>query len=161
LEDEEVLQFITRRFDEAGLAPDKICFEVSETAAISNLSTAIRFFTTLSQLGCKFALDDFGSGYSSFTYLKNLPVDFLKIDGAFVKGIANDAVDLAMVKSIIDIGRAMKKRTIAECVDNDQVLEQLVGLGVDYVQGFTIAQPRPMKKTLANIYEPRQPTTGR
>ena len=160
LGDAEFLRFITRRFEETGLAPDKVCFEVTETAAISNLGTAIHFFATLQELGCKFALDDFGSGYSSFSYLKNLPVDFLKIDGSFVAGIIDDSVDLAMVKSINDIGRVMKKRTIAESVENDQILEEMVGLGVDYVQGFAIARPRPMEEMLANVYEFRQPTAG-
>lgn len=123
----------------------KICFEITETAAITNLSNATRFIKTLKARGCQFALDDFGSGLSSFAYLKNLPVDFLKIDGLFVKDIANDPLDLALVKSINDIGHVMGKKTIAEFVENKAVLEKLQDIGVDYGQGFSIGRPRPIE----------------
>jgi EAL domain-containing protein (putative c-di-GMP-specific phosphodiesterase class I) len=98
---------------------------------------------TLKRLGCRFALDDFGSGLSSFAYLKNLPVDFLKIDGVFVKDIADDPIDFTMVKSIHELGRVMGKQTIAECVENSAVLEKLKEIGVDYAQGYHIGRPRP------------------
>ena len=97
---------------------------------------------------CRFALDDFGSGMSSFGYLRNLPVDYLKIDGAFVKGIANDEIDFAMVKSINEIGHVMKKKTIAEFVENDDILEKLRVIGVDYAQGYGIAAPKPIAELL-------------
>ncbi len=146
LGNEEFLTFITRAFQERRVQPQKICFEVTETAAIANLSSAIRFLTVLKDLGCRFALDDFGSGMSSFAYLKNLPVDFLKIDGLFVKDIVDDPVDLAMVKSIHDIGRAMGKLTIAEYVENEAILEKLREIGIDYAQGFDIGRPQPIGK---------------
>ena len=102
---------------------------------------------TLKKLGCRFALDDFGSGLSSFAYLKNLPVDFLKIDGVFVKGIVDDPIDLAMVKSINEIGQAMGKKTIAEHVENEAILEKLKlpEIGVDYAQGYGIGRPQPIE----------------
>lgn len=146
LGDEEFLQFIIDQFKRTAVEPGKICFEVTETAAIARLSTATRFISELRRLGCRFALDDFGSGLSSFAYLKNLPVDFLKIDGAFVKDIVDDPIDLAMVKSISEIGRVMGKRTIAEFVENDRILEKLRELGVDYAQGYGIGRTRPIEE---------------
>ncbi len=145
LGDEEFLTFITRAFQERRILPQKVCFEVTETAAIANLSSAIRFLKVLKDLGCRIALDDFGSGISSFAYLKNLPVDFLKIDGMFVKDIVDDPVDLAMVKSIHDIGRAMGKLTIAEYVENHAILGKLREIGIDYAQGFDIGRPQPIE----------------
>ena len=147
LGDEEFLEFIIRQFDETNIPPAKICFEVTETAAIANLVNATRFMQALKKLGCRFALDDFGSGLSSFAYLKNLPVDFLKIDGTFVKNIVDNSIDLAVVKSINEIGQAMGKRTIAEHVENAAILEKLKlpEIGVDYAQGYGIARPRPIE----------------
>ena len=104
----------------------------------------MQFIKTLKQQGCSFALDDFGSGLSSFAYLKSLPVDYVKIDGFFVKDVVSDPVDLAMVKAINDMAHAMGKLTIAEFVEDSEILEKLVDLGVDYVQGYGIAQPVPL-----------------
>ncbi len=129
------------------VSPQQICFEITETAAIANLSTAKEFINKLKVRGCHFALDDFGSGLSSFSYLKELPVDYLKIDGTFVKGIIDDPIDLAMVKSINDIGHVMGKKTVAEFVENKKILELLKTIGVDYAQGFGIARPRPLATT--------------
>ena len=142
----DLLDFVINQFDKYDIPADKICFEVTETAAIANLSNATHFIKALKELGCRFALDDFGSGLSSFAYLKNLPVDFLKIDGVFVKGIADDPIDLAMVKSINEIGHAMGKQTIAEFVENKVILDKLkrVEIGVDYVQGYAIGRPQPV-----------------
>ncbi len=98
----------------------------------------------MKERGCSFALDDFGSGLSSFAYLKNLPIDFLKIDGLFVRDILSDPIDLAMVKSINDIAHLMGKKTIAEYVENEQILEKLREVGVDYAQGYGIAKPAPL-----------------
>lgn len=146
LGDTGFLEFVIQQFAEHNLPPHKICFEVTETAAIANLTHATNFITALRKLGCRFALDDFGSGQSSFAYLKNLPVDFIKIDGMFVKDIVDDPIDLAMVKSINDMGHVMGKQTIAEFVENDAILEKLREIGVDYAQGYGIGRPRPLKE---------------
>lgn len=126
----------------------KLCFEITETAAIGNLHAAKDFIATLRQLGCKLSLDDFGSGLSSFAYLRNLPVDLLKIDGQFVRDIATDAVSLAMVKSIHEIGCLMGKQTVAEFVENPAILELLRGFGVHYAQGYSVGYPVPLDQVL-------------
>lgn len=141
----EFLAFVNREFKQKRILPQKICFEITETAAIANLSSATRFLKVFKVLGCRFALDDFGSGMSSFAYLKYLPIDFLKIDGLFVKDILDDPIDLAMVKSIHDIGHAMGKKTIAEYVESQAILGKLREIGIDYAQGFDIGQPLPMR----------------
>lgn len=122
----------------------KICFEITETAAISNLTDATTFIEAMHNKGCSFALDDFGTGLSSFAYLKYLPVDFLKIDGLFVKGIVDDPIDYAMVKSIHEVGCVMGKKTVAEFVENAQIGLKLKEIGVDYSQGYGIAKPCPI-----------------
>ncbi len=144
LSDESMLVFISEQFAKWAIPADKICFEVTETAAIANLSYATKFIGQLKERGCLFSLDDFGSGLSSFAYLKNLPVDFLKIDGLFVKDILDDKVDLAMVKSINEVGHVMNKKTIAEFVENEQIFNLLNVLGVDYAQGYGIGKPVPL-----------------
>jgi diguanylate cyclase (GGDEF)-like protein/PAS domain S-box-containing protein len=149
LNNQTFLQFVIDQLENSSIAPRKICFEITETVAIANLSSAIRFISSLRELGCHFALDDFGSGLSSFAYLKNLPVDFLKIDGQFVKDILDDPMDLAMVKSINEIGHVMGKKTIAEFVENVDVLNKLKLLGVDYAQGYGIGRPKPIDEALA------------
>jgi diguanylate cyclase (GGDEF)-like protein/PAS domain S-box-containing protein len=148
LGDDAFLEDLVKLVKQTQIPARKICFEITETAAITNLSNATRFIKTLKSRGCQFALDDFGSGLSSFAYLKNLPVDFLKIDGLFVKDIARDPLDLALVKSINDIGHVMGKKTIAEFVENKAVLEKLQAIGVDYGQGFGIGRPRPINDML-------------
>jgi diguanylate cyclase (GGDEF)-like protein len=125
---------------------EKICFEITETAAISNLTDATNFIDAMHKKGCSFALDDFGTGLSSFAYLKYLPVDFLKIDGVFVKGIVDDPIDYAMVKSIHEVGRVMGKKTVAEFVENSDVVLKLKEIGVDYSQGYGIAKPCPIEE---------------
>ena len=141
LNDDQFLKFVVDNFDRTEIPPEKICFEITETAAIANLSRATVFIRTLKGLGCRFSLDDFGSGLSSFAYLKSLPVDFLKIDGVFVKDIANDPIDYAMVKSINDIGKVMGKQTIAEFAEDEAVFNKLKEIGVDFAQGFYLARP--------------------
>ena len=121
-----------------------LCFEITETAAVLNLDNAVYFMRELRARGCRFSLDDFGSGLSSFRYLKNLPVDFLKIDGQFVSSIATDAVDRSMVKAIVEVGRSLGIATVAEKVETADVLQLLAELGVDFAQGFHIARPRPI-----------------
>ncbi len=144
MSDETMLTFISEQFIKWAIPAHKICFEVTETAAIANLSYATQFINQLKQRGCLFSLDDFGSGLSSFAYLKNLPVNYLKIDGLFVKDILDDKVDLAMVKSINEVGHVMGKKTIAEFVENEQIFNLLNVLGVDYAQGYGIGKPVPL-----------------
>lgn len=144
LSDEGFLAFVHRQLDETGVPPAKLCFELTETAAIANLAQAKQVLDSLSQRGCRFALDDFGSGLSSFGYLKNLPVEYLKIDGAFVKDLISNPIDHAMVRSINDIGHVMGKQTIAEFVENAATLEALRNIGVDYVQGYWLGKPQPI-----------------
>jgi diguanylate cyclase (GGDEF)-like protein/PAS domain S-box-containing protein len=146
LADEDFLIFVTTELASTGLPPDKICFEITETAAIANLPGAMRFIEVLRRIGCRFALDDFGSGLSSFAYLKSLPVDFLKIDGVFVKDIVEDPIDRELVRSINEIGHVMGKRTIAEFVESDEILAVLSGIGVDYAQGFELGKPELLPK---------------
>ncbi len=145
--DADFLKFVRDQFTLHKLPPEQFCFEITETSAIANLSSAATFISELKKMGCLFALDDFGSGLSSFGYLKNLPVDFLKIDGQFVKDIVDDPIDAAMVKSINEIGHVMGIQTIAEFVENDAILSKLKEIGVDYAQGYGIAKPEPLIET--------------
>ena len=141
--DPSFADFVRAEFRRHATPPGYICFEITETSAIANLSTARVFFEQMKALGCSFSLDDFGAGMSSFGYLKNLEVDYLKIDGGFVKDIVEDRIDRAMVEMIHHIGRVTGKRTIAEFVESDAILEALREIGVDYAQGYAIARPRP------------------
>ncbi len=139
---EDLLDYVTDLFNKGDIPPNKICFEITETAAIANLADAVQFFEALGSLGCLFALDDFGSGMSSYAYLKTLPVDFLKIDGFFIRDIAKDPINRAMVQSINEIGQVMGKKTIAEFVEDEEILKVLRQIGVDYAQGYGIGRPR-------------------
>ncbi|MEY3760176.1 MAG: hypothetical protein RIR39_1667 [Pseudomonadota bacterium] len=144
LSEESMLKFITEQFSLWAIPTHKICFEITETAAIANLSAATKFINYLRERGSLFSLDDFGSGLSSFAYLKNLQVDYLKIDGFFVKDIVDDEVDLAMVRAINEVGHIMSKKTIAEFVENKEIFSILRELGVDYAQGYGIGKPVPI-----------------
>jgi PAS domain S-box-containing protein len=141
LSEDRFLDFVIGELEKQKLPAGAICFEITETAAISNLSRVIHFMQALKKLGCKFSLDDFGSGLSSFTYLKNLPVDYLKIDGQFIRNVVDDTVDESMVRAINQVGNAMGIATIAERVETKEVLDKLSSLGVQYAQGFYIARP--------------------
>jgi len=141
--DDRFLEFVRRQFKIHKMSPGKICFELTETAAIANFDKAARFFGEMKSLGCLFSLDDFGAGMSSFGYLKHLPVDLIKIDGSFVKNVATDAVDRATVQAINDVGHVMGKRTIAEFVNGAAGLAALREMGVDYVQGDWISPAEP------------------
>jgi diguanylate cyclase (GGDEF)-like protein len=141
--DERFLEFVREQHKRYVMPPRTICFEITETAAIANFDKAARFFGELKSLGCLFSLDDFGAGMSSFGYLKHLPVDFIKIDGSFVKDIAIDSVDYAMVRAINDVGHEMGKKTIGESVDGEAGLEALRKIGVDFAQGHWISPPVP------------------
>ncbi|WP_179105580.1 EAL domain-containing protein [Vreelandella utahensis] len=151
LGDGQFLQFVFDLFERYPVSPKRICFEITETAAIANLKNAQHMIGALRQLGCFFALDDFGSGMSSFGYLKYLHVDYLKIDGDFVKDMLEDPVDRVMVESIHHIGHVMGLKTIAEFVENDRVLEQLNVLGIDHAQGFGIARPQSFDDLLGEL----------
>ena len=142
--DEEFLSYVLQCLDDTEVVGEQICFEITETAAIANLSMAINFIHSLRQRGCSFALDDFGSGLSSFAYLKSLPVQFLKIDGIFVKDMAGEPFDRAMVRAINDVGQLLGMQTIAEFVEDGEVVEQLLELGVDAAQGYHFSRPEPL-----------------
>lgn len=142
----DFLDFVLNEIKSSGIRAETICFEITETAVISNISSARLFITRLKQEGVCFALDDFGTGLSSFAYLHELPVDFLKIDGMFVREIASSRIQYAMVKSINEIGHLMGMKTIAECVETQAILSKLEEIGVDYCQGFYIGRPRPLSQ---------------
>ena len=146
LSDDKFLPFVIDRLHRSGIDGSKICFEITETAAVASFSQANRFIQALKDLGCKFALDDFGTGLSSFGYLKNFPVDFLKIDGSFVKDLLHDPIDREMVRSINEIGHLTGKRTIAEFAETQEIVDMLRGLGVDYAQGYGISMPERVLK---------------
>ncbi|MFL6618798.1 MAG: EAL domain-containing protein [Povalibacter sp.] len=143
--DPDLLEFIRDQVRRTGVPAHKLGFEITETAAMGNLTRANQLLSGLRGLGCSFGLDDFGSGVSSFTYLKALPVDFVKIDGLFISNIVNDAIDLEMVRSITEIAHVMGKKVIAESVESDDILEKLRDLGVDYAQGFAVGVPGPLQ----------------
>jgi diguanylate cyclase (GGDEF)-like protein/PAS domain S-box-containing protein len=142
---EDFLQFALQAIESKKIDATRVCFEITETAAIQNLNRANRFMAQLRERGCCFALDDFGSGLSSFAYLKTLPVDFLKIDGFFVRDMCENRINFELVKSINEIGHVMGKRTIAEFVENDATLVALKDIGIDYAQGYGINIPKPVK----------------
>ena len=148
--------FVQEQFDESGVPPGAMCFEITETAAISDLGNAARFIRRFRDLGCRFALDDFGSGLSSFAYLKSLPVDYLKIDGSFVRGAADDPVNQAVLDAICRLARAVGARTIAESVENAEALERLRAQGIDFGQGYVIHVPEPYADLAARMGYPRQ-----
>jgi EAL domain-containing protein (putative c-di-GMP-specific phosphodiesterase class I) len=159
--DDRFLEFVRKQFKAFAIPAGKICFEITETAAIANFDKAARFFGDMKSLGCLFSLDDFGAGMSSFGYLKHLPVDFIKIDGNFVKNVAQDPVDRAMVQAINDVGHVMGKKTVAEFVSGQAGMDALREIGVDFGQGNWIAPPvpflpmNPQPKTKTNI-EPKE-----
>jgi EAL domain-containing protein (putative c-di-GMP-specific phosphodiesterase class I) len=135
--------FVLAQFAHYKVPPQSICFEITETTAIANLNQAVALIRDLKAIGCRFSLDDFGSGMSSFSYLKHLRVDYLKIDGAFVKDMIEDPIDHAMVASIHHIGHVMGIQTIAEFVESDAIIAALREIGVDFAQGYGVEKPRP------------------
>jgi EAL domain-containing protein (putative c-di-GMP-specific phosphodiesterase class I) len=148
LGDDKFLPFVIEQFRASGIDASKICFEITETAAVANFSQANRFIQALKELGCKFSLDDFGTGLSSFGYLKHFPVDFLKIDGGFVREILHDPIDREMVRSINEIGHLTGKLVVAEWAENAEIIQMLKSLGVDYAQGYGISQPQRVLKAV-------------
>ena len=151
LSDKSLLGYIREQFVMYSIPPQSICFEITETAAIVNLKNTIQLFTSLRKLGCSFALDDFGSGMSSFMYLKNFEVDYLKIDGSFVKDMHINKIDHAMVRSIHSVAEAMNIQTVAEFVENEAILKELKSIGVHFGQGLHLGHPLPMKQLIENF----------
>jgi len=150
LNDDRFLEFLINELQTYDLSPGAVCFEITETAAISNLANVIHFMKEFRARGCLFSLDDFGSGLSSFMYLKNLPVDYLKIDGQFIQNVTTDHVDRSMVEAITQVGHAMGIKTVAERVESAEVLACLAEIGVEYAQGIFVSSPQPVE-TLSRI----------
>jgi diguanylate cyclase (GGDEF)-like protein/PAS domain S-box-containing protein len=149
LNDDSFLDFIKDLFYRHKVPPGNVCIEITETAAIENLSRALQFVGDLKSLGCTFSLDDFGSGISSFKYLKHIPVDYLKIDGSFVKNMVDDPVDAAIVDTINKIGHTMGIKTVAEFVENKEISEKLRSINVDFAQGYHFGKPRPLDEIVS------------
>ena len=139
----DFLDFVIEQIEQTGVSPRTLCFEITETSAVSELAHVLHFIDILKARGCRFALDDFGTGVSSFSYLKTLPVDYLKIDGGFIRNLATDEIDRAMVEAVHRIGHIMGLRTIAEWVQSEAILETLREIGVDYGQGYASGEPQP------------------
>ncbi len=151
LNDESIHDFILDQLSHCPIPADKFCFEVTETYAIAHLSKTRNLINRLKSSGCRFALDDFGSGLSSFAYLKNLPVDYLKIDGCFIRNIHDDEMDYALVESINQIGHILGMQTVAEYVDSEAKMEQLIKIGVDFAQGYHLGRPQPFEQFIARL----------
>ncbi len=150
---QEFIDFLLDSFQHSSVSCEKLCLEITETAAMSNMNQAIEFFTKVKELGCLIALDDFGSGLSSFGYLKKLPVDIVKIDGLFVRDIDVNEMDHVMVRSINDLAQQMGKRTVAEFVENTQIIDKLLELGVTYGQGYIIGRPKPLAELVTELMQ--------
>jgi len=150
LNDDKLLDFIEALFEDYAVPPEKICFELTETAAVANLTKTADLVRYFQRVGCTFSIDDFGTGFSSYDYLKRLPVDYVKIDGSFVKEIERSSSDLAMVKSINEIAHVLGRKTIAEYVETLSIRERLAEIGIDYVQGYGVEHPRPLSECLAS-----------
>ncbi len=148
---EGLLDIIVREMHKANVPPGKICFEVTETAALANLGEVRWFMQELGAMGCRFAIDDFGSGHASYGYLENLPVDYLKIDGKFVRDLGDNALHRAIVESVHRICCTMGIRTVAEAVETQGVADLLLDVGVDYAQGWLYGRPAPLEAVLAGL----------
>lgn len=144
INDEDFIEFLERKINEYNIPTSSLCFEITETTAITNLSKAAYLIEKIKSLGCTLALDDFGTGASSFAYLKYLAVDYIKIDGTFIKDIIDDSIDLEIVSSIVKIAKVLDVKTVAEFVDNKAVLNKVTELGIDYAQGFLLSKPKPL-----------------
>jgi EAL domain-containing protein (putative c-di-GMP-specific phosphodiesterase class I) len=147
--DPKLLELIVDELARTRVAPESLIFEVTETTAVANMSAARNFNDRLSELGCRFALDDFGAGFGSFYYLKHLPFDFLKIDGEFVRNCRVSQTDRLLIRAVVEIARGLKKKTVAEIVGDDETVQLLTELGVDYGQGFHLGRPAPIEEAFA------------
>jgi EAL domain-containing protein (putative c-di-GMP-specific phosphodiesterase class I) len=144
LGDVQFLEFVVDCLDSTGVTPAQVCFEITESAVVANLDHARRFIGVLHGMGCQFALDDFGSGVGSFSNLKNLPLDYLKIDGSFMRNLARDPVNQTMVTAMIKLARTLNFKVIAEQVEDTAALDAARRIGVDYLQGYALGRPQPL-----------------
>lgn len=144
--DDDFVDYVSSQFTRYAVPPELICFEITESSAIANMTAAKRFIMALKRLGCRFSLDDFGTGMSSIAYLKHLPVDYIKIDGSFVREMLTSKIDCAMVEAIANIGKILGKDVIAEFVESTDIIEALQKIGVDHAQGYAIGRPKPFEK---------------
>jgi EAL domain-containing protein (putative c-di-GMP-specific phosphodiesterase class I) len=147
LGDAEFLEFVVECFDHTGAGPSDICFELTESSVVANIDHARRFIGVLHGMGCEFALDDFGSGLSSFSTLRTLPMDYLKIDGSFIRNLAGDSVNQALVQAMIEMSRSLNFRIVAEQVEDQLSLNTVTDMGIDFVQGFFVGRPQPLSVT--------------
>ena len=154
LADAEFCDYVETCIAESGVSPDSLCFEITETAVVSNLEQARRFIRRMRKLGCMVALDDFGTGYCSFAYLKDLPVHYVKIDGVFVRDVLQNPLSQAIVSSMVEIAKVMRASTVAEHVENELIYQQMRNYGIDFVQGFLTGRPVPLSGTLKRLGEP-------
>ena len=150
---DEFLDYTIKRLQGRHVSPESIIFEITETAAISNLDKALNFINSLKELGCQFSLDDFGTGVSSFQYLHDLPVDYLKIDGKFIRNIDNNQINQSIISAITDIGHELGLKIIAEYVEDDIILDKLGKCDIDYIQGYAIGRPYPLKDRVLPVRE--------
>jgi Amt family ammonium transporter len=148
---EEFLEYLESSIRDSGVPPETLCFELTETSAVSNLKRADRLMQRVRALGCTFALDDFGTGLSSLVYLKSLPVSVLKIDGAFVRDAGTNQRTESMVRAIAQLAHTMGMETVAEYVETDELRTRMTALGVDYGQGFAIGRPVPIDEILGDL----------
>jgi EAL domain-containing protein (putative c-di-GMP-specific phosphodiesterase class I) len=153
LGDDEILKFIEDEMQSSGVAPESLCFEVTESAAVSNRDKAQTFIDSLRKKGCSFALDDFGAGLSSFAYLKNFKVDTLKIDGSFIRDITENRISESMVAAITQVAKVMELQTVAEYVENKKTKKFITELGVDFAQGYFTGRPKPLEAVLGDLAE--------
>jgi EAL domain-containing protein (putative c-di-GMP-specific phosphodiesterase class I) len=144
LGDEDFLEFVVDLLDHTGVAPGKLCFEIAESAVVNNLDHARRFINVLHGIGCRFALDNFGSGIGSFANLKHLSLDYLKIDGTYTRDLEHDGVNREMVSAMVKLARSLDFRVVAEQVENQAAFEAVRDLGIDFAQGFIIERPHPL-----------------
>ncbi len=158
----DLIEHLRERLARSALRASALCFEITETAAIRDLQLARHFIGEMRALGCRFALDDFGSGFCSFAYLPQLDVDYFKIDGGFVRDIERSPLALSIVRAIAEIARSLGKLTVAECTETDAIRARVALLGVDYVQGFAIDRPRPLATYFTELTaEPEGPAAAR
>ena len=140
--DHQLYPLVERKLNETGANPERIVFEITETSAVSNFEQTKAMVNKLRSLGCSFALDDFGAGFNSYSYLKHFPVEMLKIDGAFITDLETDEVDQILVKSMIDVAHKLGKKTVAEFVERQSTMDLLKNLGIDYIQGYLVGKPQ-------------------